>query len=52
MLQDIEKGRKTEIDSINGAVVRVGLKNEIQTPVNSTLTTLVKGLEKKNGQTK
>jgi 2-dehydropantoate 2-reductase len=45
MLQDLEKGRRTEIDSINGAVVQVGEKNQIGTPFNSTLTTLVKGLE-------
>jgi 2-dehydropantoate 2-reductase len=45
MLQDLEKGRRTEIDSINGAVVKVGEKNRISTPFNSTLTTLVKGLE-------
>ena len=45
MLQDLEKGRRTEIDSINGAVVRVGSKNDIDTPINRTLTTLVKGLE-------
>jgi 2-dehydropantoate 2-reductase len=45
MLQDLEKSRRTEIDSINGAVVRVGEKNRIGTPFNSTLTTLVKGLE-------
>jgi 2-dehydropantoate 2-reductase len=45
MLQDLERGKRTEIDSINGAVVRVGEKNQIGTPFNSTLTTLVKGLE-------
>jgi 2-dehydropantoate 2-reductase len=45
MLQDIERGRRTEIDSINGAVTRVGDKHKVPTPVNSTLTTLVKGLE-------
>jgi 2-dehydropantoate 2-reductase len=52
MLQDIENGKRTEIDSINGAVVRVGNKIDVATPVNSTLTTLVKGLERqaiKNG---
>lgn len=47
MLQDIEKGRRTEIESINGAVVRIGQKHNIRTPFNSTLTTLVKGLEQK-----
>ena len=47
MLQDIEKGRRTEIDSINGAVVREGVVNKIPTPVNNTLTTLIHGLENK-----
>lgn len=47
MLQDIENGKRTEIDSINGAVVRVGNKKKIPTPVNSILTALVKGLEQK-----
>ncbi len=46
MLQDIENGKRTEIESINGAVVRVGIKNRIPTPINGTLTTLVKGLER------
>ena len=46
MLQDIEKGRRTEIDSINGAVVRSGEKLNVKTPLNETLTTLVKAREK------
>ncbi len=45
MLQDIEKGKRTEIDSINGAVVRVGEKHNVDTPLNRTLTTLVKAKE-------
>jgi 2-dehydropantoate 2-reductase len=48
MLQDIENGKRTEIDSINGAVVRVGSVNNLTTPINSTLTILVKGLEQQN----
>ncbi len=45
MLQDIEKHRRTEIDSINGAVVKVGNKCDVNTPFNSILTTLVKARE-------
>jgi 2-dehydropantoate 2-reductase len=45
MLQDIEKGKRTEIDSINGAVVRAGEKRNIDTPLNNILTTLVKARE-------
>ena len=47
MLQDIEKKRRTEIDAINGAVVRMGEKHKVNTPLNSTLTTLVKAKERK-----
>lgn len=46
MLQDIENGKRTEIDSICGAISRLGAKKGIPTPVNSTLTALVKGIEK------
>ena len=46
MLKDLEQGRRTEIDVINGAVVRLGEKLGIPTPVNKTLTAAVKGLER------
>ncbi|MCC9295227.1 ketopantoate reductase family protein [Clostridium sp. MT-14] len=46
MLQDILNGRKTEIDTINGAIVNEGEKFSIDTPVNLILTNLVKALEK------
>jgi 2-dehydropantoate 2-reductase len=45
MLQDIERGRKTEIDSINGRIVEIGKKHGIETPINSTLVSLIKGME-------
>ncbi|MFC4770233.1 ketopantoate reductase family protein [Effusibacillus consociatus] len=34
MLQDVEKGRRTEIDSLNGAIVRLGEEMSVDTPVN------------------
>lgn len=46
MLQDILKGRKTEIDYLNGAVVELGKKYGIKCPVNETLIRIVKGMEK------
>jgi 2-dehydropantoate 2-reductase len=46
MLQDIERGRRTEIDVINGAIVKYGRKVGVKTPVNELLTTLIRGLEK------
>ncbi|HEY5575508.1 MAG TPA: ketopantoate reductase C-terminal domain-containing protein [Clostridiaceae bacterium] len=48
MLQDILNNRKTEIDSINGAIVEEGRKYSILTPVNSVLTKLVRALEKRS----
>lgn len=46
MLQSIEKGALTEIDFINGAVVRQGAKVGVPTPVNQALVACVKGLER------
>jgi 2-dehydropantoate 2-reductase len=45
MRQDIEKGAKTEIDFINGAVVRLGEKLGVPTPVNRTLVAAIKAIE-------
>lgn len=47
MLQSLEKGALTEIDFINGSVVRAGQRVGIATPVNATLVALVKSVEKK-----
>lgn len=45
MLQDVLSGRPTEIDAINGAIVREAEKVGIPTPVNRVLWHLVKGLD-------
>lgn len=45
MLQDLEHGRRTEIDFMNGAIVREGEKVGVPTPYNLTMTQLVKALE-------
>ena len=37
MFQDILRGAQTEIESINGAVVREGKKSGVPTPINETL---------------
>lgn len=47
MLMDIEAGRRTEIDFINGKFVEYGSRTGTQTPYNHTLSALVKGLESK-----
>jgi 2-dehydropantoate 2-reductase len=44
MLQDVERGRPTEIDAINGAVVSEGERLGIPTPVNRILWKLVRSL--------
>lgn len=46
MLQDVLQKRKTEIEMINGAIVREGQQLGIPTPVNTVLTNLVSVIEK------
>ena len=45
MLQDVLNEKKTEIDFINGAIVRQGKNLNIPTPVNEVLTGLVRTIE-------
>ncbi len=45
MLQDVMRKRKTEIDFINGAIVREGKKLHLSTPVNQVITDLIKAIE-------
>jgi len=48
ILQSLEKKQRSEVDFINGAVVRWGKKLNIETPVNHALTACVKGIEIRN----
>lgn len=48
MLQDIERGRRTEIDFINGAIVRKASEIGIDVPYNRVLMSIVKALERIN----
>lgn len=45
MLQDVLKGKSTEIDFINGRIVEYGKKLGIKVDTNEFLTVLIKGLE-------
>jgi 2-dehydropantoate 2-reductase len=45
MLQDVEAGRETEIDFLNGAIVAFGRRYGVDAPLNRALTALVKGIE-------
>jgi 2-dehydropantoate 2-reductase len=46
MLQDVEARRPTEIDYLNGGIVRFGDEHGVATPHNRAIWALVKGLER------
>ncbi len=45
MLQDLEKGKKCEVDSINGVVVSFGRKKNIPTPYNDKVVQVIHEIE-------
>jgi 2-dehydropantoate 2-reductase len=45
MLQDVEARRQTEIDYLNGGIVRFGREHSVATPLNEAVVALIKGLE-------
>jgi 2-dehydropantoate 2-reductase len=45
MLQDVEARRPTEVDYLNGGIVRFGAEHGVATPLNAAIWALVKGLE-------
>jgi 2-dehydropantoate 2-reductase len=45
MLQDVEARRATEVDFLNGGIVRFGAEHGVPTPLNAAIQALVKGLE-------
>lgn len=51
MLQDVEAGRRTEIDYLNGAVVRMGKVHDIPTAISEAVTSLVRARETGVGRT-
>ena len=46
MLQDVEARRQTEIDFLNGGVVRFGREHGVPTQLNEAVTALIKGMER------
>lgn len=44
-LQDLEKGRKTEVDYINGEVVAAGRRTGVPTPVNEAIVRMMHEIE-------
>ena len=45
MLQDVEARRLTEIDYLNGGIVRFGDEHGVPTPLNRAVVALIKGME-------
>jgi len=45
MAQDLARGKRTEVDDLNGYVARRGAELGVPTPVNATLHAMVKLLE-------
>lgn len=45
MLQDLENGKKTEVDSINGVVVEYGKKYNVPTPCNAKVVEIIHEIE-------
>jgi 2-dehydropantoate 2-reductase len=45
MLQDVEARRITEVDYLNGGIVRFGREHRVPTPLNEAIWALVKGVE-------
>lgn len=45
MLQDFRRGRRSEIDFLNGAIAALGKKHGLATPVNAFVAELIKALE-------
>ncbi|MCX7842589.1 MAG: ketopantoate reductase family protein [Clostridia bacterium] len=45
MLQDVEAGRKTEVEIFSGTVIELGRKYGVQTPVNDILYKMIRTLE-------
>ncbi|HEY3080841.1 MAG TPA: ketopantoate reductase C-terminal domain-containing protein [Chloroflexota bacterium] len=49
MLQDVEAGRRTEVDAINGAVAALGARLGVPTPLNEAMALLIRALERRPG---
>ena len=48
MLQDLRRGRATEIDYLNGAVAALGARSGVDCPVNAALSAIIKAMEAKS----
>lgn len=48
MCQDVIKGKKTEIEFLNGKISELGRKHGVATPVNDTVSAMIRFLEEKS----
>jgi len=48
MLQDIESGRKTEVEMLAGTICELGEKYKVETPINKMLLKMIRIEEKMN----
>jgi 2-dehydropantoate 2-reductase len=46
MLQDVEARRTTEVDYLNGGIVRFGREHGVPVPLNEAVVALIKGIER------
>lgn len=44
-LQDIEKGQRTEISTLNGCIIQLGEKYNVPTPTHQMIVQLIRGIE-------
>ena len=44
-MSDVEARRQTEVDYLNGGIVRFGREHGVPTPLNAAIQALVKGVE-------
>ncbi len=45
MLQDVERGKRTEVDAINGSLIQAGKRSKLPVAYNTTLCALINGIE-------
>jgi len=50
MLQDVEAGRKTEVEIFAGKVIELGRAYGVPTPVNATILQIIKVIESRSGR--
>ena len=49
MWEDLQRGRRTEVDLLNGEIVRLGAQLDVPTPINQRIVDLVKEAETRGG---